>query len=310
MKFRNLGNTGESLSVIGLGAWAIGGSWEYGWGPSDDEKSIKTIRRGLDLGINWIDTAPAYGLGHSEEIVGEAIKGRRDEVFVATKCGLVWDDPKSGKVYNNLHPDSIRQEAEDSLRRLDIDVIDLYQIHWPHPEGDVPIEETWGTMADLVKEGKVRHIGVSNFDIDLMERCRPIHPVASNQPPYNMLERGVEDELLPYCAEHGIGVVPYSPMASGLLTGTFDFDSLAEDDWRKGWGEERLARGKRVVEVLRPIAHDATVAQISVAWVLRRPEISSAIVGARKIWQVEQNVGAAEVTLTDEDLAKIEEALS
>jgi aryl-alcohol dehydrogenase-like predicted oxidoreductase len=310
VKKRELGNTGVELTVIGLGTWAIGGPWQHGWGPQDDEDSIKTIRRALDLGINWIDTAAAYGLGHSEKVCGQAIEGRRDEVFVATKCGLVPDD--EGKVHRNLTPESIRREVEDSLRRLDVDVIDLYQFHWPDTETGTPIEESWSAAAELVKEGKVRHMGLSNFNIEQMERCRPIHPIASLQPPYHMMQRDIEDEILPYCAEHGIGVVVYSPMHSGLLTERFDPDKISEDDWRHRLGADHMAKAKSIVEGLEPIAekHDATVAQVSVAWTLRRPEVTSAIVGARRVWQAEQNVEAAKVELTDEDIAKIDALLA
>lgn len=311
MEMRSLGATGVELSVIGLGAWAMGGPWEYGWGPTDDDASIATIHRALDLGINWIDTAAAYGLGHAEDVIRRALKGRHERVFIATKCGMVWD--YQGVVNNDLRPKSIRAEVEASLRRLGVDVIDLYQIHWPDPEEKAPLEESWGTMADLVKEGKVRFIGASNFDVEDMERCRPIHPLASLQPPYNMLRRGVEDAILPYCKQHNIGVIPYSPMASGLLTEGFDIEHTAPDDWRRrDFGEATLRRASAVVAKLRPLAerHNATVAQVAVAWVLRRPEVSSAIVGARRVWQVEQNAGAAAVRLTEADLGEIEAILS
>ena len=311
MQQRPLGYTGVKLSVIGLGAWAMGGPWKHGWGPVDDEDSVATIHRALELGINWIDTAPAYGLGHSETVLGRALRGRREEVFIATKCGLVWNYQR--EVSNDLRPESIRAEVEASLRRLETDVIDLYQIHWPDPDEKAALEDSWGAMADLVREGKVRYLGVSNFDVALMERCRPIHPIASLQPPYHMLRRGIEDEILPYCKAHSIGVIPYSPMASGLLTDNFDISKTAPDDWRRrDFSAETLTRAHNIVERLRPIAarHDATVAQLAVAWVLRRSEVTAAIVGARRPWQVEQNVGAARVSLTEADLGEIEAILA
>ena len=223
MKRRRLGYTDLKLSPIGLGTWALGGGgWAFGWGPQDDEESVATIRYALEQGVNWIDTAPVYGLGHSEEVVGRTIKGLCDKVIIATKCGLVWDE--RGKISGRLKRKSIRHEIEASLKRLDIEVIDLYQIHWPDP--DQEIEEAWSTMADLVKEGKVRYIGVSNFNVEQLERIRPIHPIASLQPPYSMLNRGIEDELLNYCQAHDIGVIVYSPMECGLLTGKYTEESI------------------------------------------------------------------------------------
>jgi aryl-alcohol dehydrogenase-like predicted oxidoreductase len=234
MQTRKLGYTDLHLTTVGLGTWAIGGGgWAYGWGPQDDADSIRTIQRALDLGINWIDTAAVYGLGHSEEIVGKAIRGQRDQVVIATKCGLVWDEG-STTPYGRLKAWSVRREVEASLRRLGVDVIDLYQIHWPNPDED--IEEAWATIADLVREGKVRYAGVSNFSVEQMKRIQPIHPIASLQPPYNMLRRDIETEILPFCAANHIGVIVYSPMASGVLTEKFSPQwaaSLPDDDWRK-----------------------------------------------------------------------------
>ena len=230
MKTRQLGTNGPELTVIGFGSWVIGGPWLYGWGPVDDNESVKAIRTALDRGINWIDTAAAYGFGHSEEIVAKALAGTREDVFVATKCGLVPDG--KGGAYRNSKPASIRREVEESLRRLRRDRIDLYQIHWP--DKSVPLEESWGTMVRLKEEGKVRFIGLSNYDVPMLERCRRVAPVQSVQPPYSMLRREVESEILPYCLKHGIGVVAYSPMQSGLLTGRFDLAKLAPDDWRRG----------------------------------------------------------------------------
>ena len=225
MRTRKLGFTDLYLTTVGLGTWAIGGPWDFGWGPQDDADSIATIQKAIDLGINWIDTAPAYGLGHSEEIVGQAIKGRRDGLIIATKCGMVWDDPSSGKAYNRLKAESIRQEVEDSLRRLDIDVIDLLQIHWPVPDED--LEEAWEEMARLAEEGKIRYLGASNFSVEQLARVKRIYPVASLQPPYNMLQRDIEKELLPFCAANDIGVITYGPMQRGLLTGSRVIGSLS-----------------------------------------------------------------------------------
>jgi aryl-alcohol dehydrogenase-like predicted oxidoreductase len=316
MRTRRLGDTDLELTTVGLGTWAIGGGgWDYGWGPQDDKRSVATIRRALDLGINWIDTAPVYGLGRSEQVVGRAIKGRRDEVLIATKCGQVWHEGDTG-AHSRLKADSIQREAEASLRRLSIDVIDLYQIHWPYPDED--IEEGWGAIADLVEEGKVRYGGVSNFSVSQLERAQPIHPVASLQPPYSMLRRDIEGEQLPYCATNGIGVVAYSPMEAGLLTGKFDKEraaGLAEDDWRRRSDqhrEPRLSVNLALVDKLKPIAegNGRSVAELAIAWVLRRPEVTSAIVGARRPEQIEETARAADWVLSESDRAEIEDALA
>ncbi|MRR37614.1 aldo/keto reductase, partial [bacterium] len=227
MRKARLGTNGPELSVIGFGAWAIGGPWVYGWGPQDDTESIRAIHRAIDCGITWIDTAAAYGFGHSERIVGKALRGRRGRVFVATKCGLVPDG--KGDAKRDSRPEGIRKELEASLKNLETDSIDLYQIHWH--DANVPVEESWETMVKLRDEGKVRYIGLSNYDVPLLERCGAIAPVQSLQPPYSMLNRGVEESILPYCLTKGIGVIAYSPMASGLLTGRFDASRLAPDDW-------------------------------------------------------------------------------
>jgi aryl-alcohol dehydrogenase-like predicted oxidoreductase len=299
------------LTVVGLGTWAIGGEWQYGWGPQDDDDSTAAIHRALDLGMNWIDTAPAYGLGHSEEIVGRAIAGVRDEVFVATKCGLVWHEGETS-VYGRLTAESVRREAEDSLRRLGVDVIDLYQIHWPNP--DAQIEEGWSAIADLIREGKVRYGGVSNFSVAQLERIQPIHPVASLQPPYNMLRRGIEEDVLSYCAENGIGVIVYSPMQSGLLTGKYDrarIEELPDGDWRKRssyFTEPQLSANLELVEGLQAIAerNGRTLPQLAIAWTLRRQEVTAAIVGARRPSQIEETARAADWQISDEDLAEID----
>lgn len=311
METRKLGYSDLHFTEIGLGTWAIGGGgWDFGWGPQDDKRSIDTIHRALELGINWIDTAAVYGLGHSEEIVGRAIKGQRDEVLVATKCGLVWD-PGSTSPYGRLTAESVRQEAEDSLRRLDVDVIDLYQIHWPNPEEQ--IEEGWATIAELIEEGKVRYGGVSNFSVEQLKRIQPIHPVASLQPPYHMLDRGIEEDLLDYCAANDIGVITYSPMASGLLTGKYtreQIEGLPDEDWRKDskqFTEPQLSANLELVEGLRPIAERGghTLPQLAIAWVLRRPEVTAAIVGARKPSQIEETAQAAAWELSEEEQAQI-----
>ncbi len=312
MVTRQLGKEGPQITEIGLGAWAIGGSWAWGWGAQDDAESIRTIQRALDLGINWIDTAAVYGLGHAEEVVARAVGEQRKDVFIATKCGLVWDD--RGRVKNNNRPESIRRECEASLRRLNTDYIDLYQIHWP--DNNVPVEDSWGEMTRLKEEGKVRYIGVSNFGVDLLERCQAIEPVQSLQPPYNMVQRDVEKEILPWCKAHGLGVVAYSPLMSGLLTGKFTRDflnTLAEDDWRRKqhhpmFTEPMYSKILDFVDGIRPLAekYNKTVAQFAIAWVLMHPAVTSAIVGARKPSQVEQNVGGAGWQISPEDMTAID----
>jgi aryl-alcohol dehydrogenase-like predicted oxidoreductase len=314
MRKRKLGWTGEEITVIGLGAWALGGGgWAYGWGPQDDRDSLATIRRALDLGIQWIDTAAVYGLGHSEEIVGRAIRGRRHEVFLATKCGLVWDS--EGNIHGRLKAWSVRRELEASLRRLDTDVIDLYQIHWPNPEEE--IEEAWAELAKAVEEGKVRYLGVSNFDVAQMERLRRIHPIASLQPPYSLLNRGIEKDILSYCAMHDIGVIAYSPLANGLLTGKFTRErvvNLPSDDWRRrapAFQEPQLSVNLAFVERLQAIAarYGRPVSHLAIAWILRRPEVTAAIVGARKPSQIEETAGASDWDLPAEVLAEVNELI-
>jgi aryl-alcohol dehydrogenase-like predicted oxidoreductase len=315
MQTRKLGYSDLYLTPIGLGTWAIGGGNNpYGWGPQDDNDSIATIRHALDLGINWIDTAAGYGKGHSEEIVGQAIAGRRHEVIIATKCGILWKADGSD-IYGHLKPESIRQEVENSLRRLNVEVIDLYQIHWPLPDED--IEAGWGAVADLVREGKVRYGGVSNFSVAQLQRIQPIHPVTSLQPPYSMLVREVETELLPYCAANDIGVVVYSPMQAGLLTGKMTKERVAAfpaNDWRRNslfFQEPHLSANLDLVEKLRPIAEHLgwSLPQLAIAWVLRRSEITSAIVGARRPEQVDEFLGTKQWNLPAEDIAKIEALL-
>ncbi len=314
MQTRKLGNSDLNITPVGYGAWAIGGSgWQFAWGSQDDNDSIGAIHRALELGVNWIDTAAVYGLGHSEEVVARALKdwrGRRPYVF--TKCGLRWDD--KGEVQKVLSAGSIRSEVEDSLRRLSIDVIDLYQIHWP-PDPDSPaLEEGWSTLADLKREGKVRWIGVSNFNVQQLRRGQAIAPVTSLQPPYSLVHRGIEDEILPYCLHQGIGVVVYSPMASGLLTGAMTRERAARlpnNDWRSGhpdFTEPNLSRNLALVAVLRVIAkrHNRAVGEVAIAWTLHHPAVTGAIVGARNARQAEEVMRAGELRLTDEELNEID----
>ena len=306
MQTRQLGKNGPHLTVLGFGAWAIGGPWQWGWGKVDDNESIEAIKTAIDNGINWIDTAASYGFGHSEKIVGESIKGIREKIFIATKCGLINDG--KGNAIRVSKPESIRKEIEDSLRRLQTEYIDLYQIHWPDPK--IEIEKSWETLTQLKAEGKVKYIGVSNFNIELLERCMKIERVQSLQPPYSMLKRDYEKEVLPYCLKNEIGVVAYSPMQAGLLTGKFDMNRVAQDDWRRKdemFKEPRLSKALELVEKLRPIAtkHDKTVGHVALAWVLRNPAVTSAIVGARNKMQSMENIAAANLILSDEEMEQI-----
>ncbi len=310
MSMRQLGNSDLFITPVGFGAWAIGGSgWEFGWGEQDDKASVAAIQRALELGVNWIDTAAVYGMGHSEEVVAFALKtwsGPRPYVF--TKCGLRWDE--QGYVHRNLNADSIRRECEDSLRRLNVDAIDLYQIHWPTED----LEEGWGAMAQLQKEGKVRWIGVSNFDVNEMRRAQAIAPITSLQPSYSLVRREVEQEILPYCRSNGLGVIVYSPMASGLLTGAMTREraaNLPDSDWRSRdveFQEPKFSKNLALVERLREVGErqGRPPGQVAIAWALRNPAVTGAIVGARNAKQVEGNVGAAELHLTDEEIAEIE----
>lgn len=313
MRTRKLGNTDLQLTVIGLGTWAIGGPWQFGWGPQDDADSIRTILAALDAGINWIDTAPIYGCGHSETIVGLALREAREKPLIATKCGLVWNDRRE-KV-NCLDGKSIVAECDASLKRLGVEVIDLYQMHWPVP--DTQIEEAWEAMATLAQQGKVRHIGVSNFSTAQLERVAGIYPPASLQPPYSMLARGMETSQLPYCAKTNTGIVAYSPMQKGLLTGAFTQDrlqTLAADDHRlrdRNFMGARFQQNLAIVEALKPIAARSgrTVAQLAIAWVLRKEAVTAAIVGARKQKQIQETVGAGNWMLGEQDIAEIETIL-
>jgi aryl-alcohol dehydrogenase-like predicted oxidoreductase len=311
MNTKRLGNSDLFITSVGFGAWAIGGSgWEFAWGDQDDLDSITAIHEALDAGVNWIDTAAVYGLGHSEEVVAQALEGVRDRPYVFTKCSMVWDGSRD--IRRSLRADSIRRECEASLRRLRVDAIDLYQIHWPDPEEE--IEEGWTALAALKKEGKVRHIGVSNFSVAQMKRAQAIAPITSLQPRYSLLHREAEREVLPFAARENIGVIAYSPMASGLLTGAMTPERVARlpaDDWRArhpDFQEPLLSRNLRLVRLLRAIGrqHDRAPAEVAIAWVLSNPAITGAIVGARRPDQVRGVVGAAEFRLSLSELAEIE----
>jgi len=322
MKTHVFGKTGLDITTVGFGAWAIGGpGYAFGWGPQDDNESVAAIERAVDLGINWVDTAPVYGLGHSEDVVGRAFRNlgsRRPLVF--TKCSLVWAEGRRD-VTHNLEAASIRRETESSLRRLGVDTIDLMQIHWPR-FFDAPtagsIEEAWGELAALRQAGKIRHIGVSNFKAEDMERASKIAPVETLQPPYSLLRRAIEAETLPRCRAHNIGVIVYSPMQAGLLSGKMTaarIASLPEDDWRRRtpeFQEPRLSKNLTFVEVLRQVGarHGASPGEVAVAWVLRNPAVTAAIVGFRRPQQVEEMVGADDLQLTDADIREIESACS
>jgi aryl-alcohol dehydrogenase-like predicted oxidoreductase len=314
MQTRQLGNSDLQITRVGYGAWAIGGSgWQFAWGSQDDNDSIAAIHRSLELGVNWIDTAAVYGLGHSEEIVAKALKtwsGPRPYVF--TKCGRLWDE--KGNVRGDLSSDSIRREIEDSLRRLSTDVIDLYQIHWPPSPDSLELEEGWATLADLKRQGKVRWIGVSNFNAGHLKRAQAIAPVTSLQPPYSLIHRDVEAETLPYCLHENIGVIVYSPMASGLLTGAMTREraaNLPKDDWRRNnanFNEPKLSKNLALVERLRDIGkrHGRSPGEVAIAWTLKNPAVTAAIVGGRNASQADGVMRAGELSLTDEEVSEIE----
>jgi aryl-alcohol dehydrogenase-like predicted oxidoreductase len=311
MKTKQLGNSDLRITPIGFGAWAIGGSgWEFAWGTQDDSVSIAAIHEALDAGINWIDTAAVYGLGHSEEVVARALEGVRDRPYLFTKCSMVWNEHR--EIGHRLKADSIRRECEASLRRLRVEAIDLYQIHWPDPDED--IEEGWATLAALKQEGKVRHIGVSNFNIAQMKRAQAIAPITSLQPRYALLHREIEEEILPFAARENIGVIAYSPMASGLLAGAMTQERIADlpaDDWRKrhrDFQEPHLSRNLERVRMLRAIGRlrDRAPAEVAIAWVLHNPAVTGAIVGARRPGQVRGVVGAAEFRLSRREVTEIE----
>ena len=314
MEQRILGKSELKLTTVGLGTWAMGGDdWAFGWGPQDDAASRQAIHEALDAGIIWVDTAPVYGLGRSEEVVGRAIRDRRDELVVATKCGRVWDETRT--IGKRLTKESIKRELEASLVRLGIEQIDLYQMHWPEP--DEEIEEGWSTIVELIQEGKVRFGGVSNFSLDQLQRVHAIHPVTSLQPPYSMFRRAIEKDLLPFCKAEGIGVIAYSPMQAGLLTGRFDREraaALAETDWRKRspyFNEPQLSVNLETIDRFRPIAerNELTMAQLALAWILRDTVLTAAIVGARKPGQIGETVQASGVKLPQSEWDEIESIL-
>jgi aryl-alcohol dehydrogenase-like predicted oxidoreductase len=312
---RALGNSDLHLTPIGYGAWAIGGgNLEFGWGAQDESESIAAIERALDSGLNWIDTAAVYGLGHSEEVVGKALKGRVKKPLVFTKCSMRWDENR--QIYRSLKAASLQEEVEASLRRLGVDTIDLYQIHWPNPEDE--LEEGWETLAKFKEQGKVRYIGVSNFSVAQMKRIQKIAPITSLQPPYSLLNRNVEAEILPFCQANHIGVINYSPMVSGLLTGKMTAErirDLPEDDWRKrsaNFQSPKLERNLALVELLRQIGqqHGVEPGVVAIAWTLRQPAITAAIVGARRPDQVDGVLPAATFRLSESEIVRIESWLA
>jgi aryl-alcohol dehydrogenase-like predicted oxidoreductase len=315
MNTKELGNSDLSITPLGLGTWAIGGSgWEFAWGQQDDRDSILAIREALDAGVNWIDTAAVYGLGHSEEIVARALEGFREKPYVFTKCSMVWNE--RGEIGHSLKADSVRRECESSLRRLRVDRIDLYQVHWPNP--DAEIEEGWTALAKLKEEGKIRHLGVSNFSVNQMKRCQAIAPITSLQPPYSLLDRRVEAQVLPFAAREQIGVIAYSPMASGLLTGAMTRERIAglpANDWRKSspnFREPLLTRNLDLIRLLRGmgVRHGYSPAEVAVAWVLRHPAVTGAIVGARKPGQFKGVAGASRLQLSPREIDEIDGFLS
>ncbi len=314
MQKRRLGKTDLELTTVGLGTWAMGGPWEFGWGPQDDDEAVGAILAALDAGINWIDTAPAYGLGHSEELIARALKQTDHKPIIATKCGILWNDKK--EKITCLKKESIRTECHNSLKRLNIDVIDLYQMHWPDPEEDV--EEAWEEMLKLVDEGKIRYLGVCNFNVEQLERICKMDSVVSLQPPYSMLHREVEDELLEYCVRHKMGVIVYSPMQRGLLTGKFNpqrLAGLAPDDHRRrnpDFQEPRFSATLELVNHLKKIAkrNGKTCAQLAISWVLRQDEITAAIVGARRPDQIIETAPASDWDLGQNDIEEIEQLLA
>ena len=320
LRTRFLGSTGVEITTVGFGAWAIGGGgWAYGWGPQDDNASLATMRRAVALGINWIDTAAVYGLGHSEEVVGRLLRElpAGDRPLVFTKCGLVWDpNSRMADPVRALTPAVIRSQCEASLRRLGVQRIDLFQFHWPDATG-TPVEDSWGEMTRLVDEGKVRAIGVSNFDVALLERCEAVRHVDALQPPLSLIRRQAAEAEIPWCAAHGTGVIGYSPMQSGLLTERFSvnrIESLSEDDWRRrspDFRPPKLSRNLALRDALRPIAqqHGTTVSAVAIAWTLAWPGVTGAIVGARSPDQVDGWIGAATLELTLADLDQIAKAV-
>jgi len=308
---RQLGSSDLQLTPIGYGAWAIGGgNWEFAWGAQDDDESVRTIERALDAGINWIDTAAVYGLGHSEEVVAKALKRSGKRPYIFTKCSMRWDENR--QIHRSLKAKSLEEELENSLRRLNVETIDLYQIHWPNPESE--IEEGWETLARFKKQGKVRYIGVSNFNVEQMKRVQKIAPITSLQPPYSLLNRGIEAEILPFCEQNDIGVINYSPMASGLLTGKMTAERSAKlpaDDWRRrspNFNEPKLSKNLKLVELLREIGkpHGVEPGVVAIAWTLRKPAVTAAIVGARRPDQVDGILPAVTFRLSGDEIKRID----
>ncbi|HEY2012263.1 MAG TPA: aldo/keto reductase [Bryobacteraceae bacterium] len=311
MQKKRLGNSDMELTPIGVGAWAMGGGgWKFAWGPQDDNESVAAIHEALDSGVNWIDTAAVYGLGHSEEVVARALAGRADRPYVFTKCERTWNEAR--EISPSLKADSVRRECENSLRRLRVDTIDLYQIHWPEPDQD--IEEGWTTLAKLKEEGKVRWIGASNFNARQLERCRNIAPITSLQPPYSAISPEIEQETLPYCQKHGIGVIVYSPMKSGLLTGKMTKERVAnfpQDDFRgraPAFQEPHLTRNLQLADLMKQIGerHGRSAGEVAIAWTLRHPAVTAAIVGMRSAEQTKGVIGALEFRLTSDEIAEID----
>jgi aryl-alcohol dehydrogenase-like predicted oxidoreductase len=318
---RPLGSSGLDITPVGFGAWAIGGGgWSFGWGPQDDTASLAAMRRAVELGVNWIDTAAVYGLGHSEELVGRLLRElpQNDRPFVFTKGGLVWDEQnRMEEPRRVLKPESIRTEVEASLRRLGVERIDLYQFHWPDETG-IPVEDSWETMSRLVEEGKVRAAGVSNFDVSLLARCEAVGHVDALQPPFSLIRREVGEREIPWCAEHHTGVICYSPMQSGILTESFSVSrvaAFAADDWRRRSPEfqhPKISRNLALRDVLQPIArhYRTTVSAVAIGWVLAWPGVTGAIVGARSAEQVDGWIGAATLTLSPADITSIATAIA
>jgi aryl-alcohol dehydrogenase-like predicted oxidoreductase len=316
---RSLGSEGPEITRVGFGAWAAGGPWQFGWGSQDDDASVAAIRRAVEGGVNWVDTAAVYGLGHSEEVVARALEPYEagEDVLVFTKCGRNWYASGGENIEYDLRPDSIRFECEQSLKRLGLERIDLYQFHWPDPVTGTQVEDSWGVMVELIEEGKVRWGGVSNFDVELLERCDAVRHVDSLQPPLSLLKRAAARGVIPWCAEHGTGVIGYSPMASGLLTGSFDrarLDDLDRDDWRRqaeAFQEPQFSRTLSLVERLEPIAErlGTNLPSLAVAWTLSVEGVTGAIVGGRDPDQVDAWLGAADLDLGEDDIAEIELAL-
>ena len=311
MQTRQLGNSDLQITPLGIGAWAMGGAgWAFAWSQQDDNDSVSAIHAAFDAGMNWIDTAAVYGLGHSEEVVAKALVGRNNKPYVFTKCERTWNDDR--QIVKSLKPDSIRRECEASLRRLKVDTIDLYQIHWPEPDEDV--EEGWATLAKLKEEGKVRWIGASNFNAEQLCRAQKIAPITSLQPPYSLIRREIETDVLPFCAVHNVGVIAYSPMGSGMLTGAMTrsrVETLPEDDWRRRspqFQEPLLTRNLNIADKLKEIAdrHNRSAGEAALAWVLRNPVVTGAIVGVRNAEQVSGIIGGMEFRLSAEEVAEIE----